>query len=125
MDFLDLFSNGKSDGPGPRRMDRAVWLRSIMDRGGADKRAGRCLGGTQRAGTRAHWCSPAAVEEDELDDAVPEGCSPEHERWRRGGATEAKNGSGLRSSQGRRRREGARGRGENEVVRAGVARCLL
>jgi hypothetical protein len=40
---------------------------------------------------RAHRCSPAAVEEDESDEAVPEGCSPVYERSRRGGAMEAKN----------------------------------
>jgi hypothetical protein len=50
------------------------------------------------AGARAHRCSPAAVEEDELNEAVPEGCSPEHERWRRGSVTEAKNGSSLSSA---------------------------
>jgi hypothetical protein len=52
------------------------------------------------AGARVCWCSPAMVEEDESDEAVPEGCSPEHVRWRRGSATEAKNGGGLSSSRG-------------------------
>jgi hypothetical protein len=34
----------------------------------------------RHAGTRAGRCSPAVVEEDEPDEAVPEGCSLEHER---------------------------------------------
>jgi hypothetical protein len=38
------------------------------------------------------------VEEDEPDEMVPEGCSPEHERRRRGGATEVKNGDDLSSA---------------------------
>jgi hypothetical protein len=53
-----------------------------------------------RAGAGAHRCSLAAVEEDEPDEAVPKGCSREHERWQRGDATEDKNGAGLSSSQG-------------------------
>jgi hypothetical protein len=44
MDFSDLFSNGKSDGPGPRRVDRVARLGSTVDRGGADKRARLRLG---------------------------------------------------------------------------------
>jgi hypothetical protein len=40
------------------------------------------------------------VEEDEPDEAVQEGCSPEYERQRRGGATEAKNVSSLSSARG-------------------------
>jgi hypothetical protein len=80
MDFSNLFSNEKSDGLGPRHVDRATWLRSTVERGGADKRAWRRLGGAWREGARAHWCSPAAMEEDEPDEEVPEGCSPEHER---------------------------------------------
>jgi hypothetical protein len=63
-------------------------------------------------GTRAHRCSLASVEEDEPDEAVLEGCSPEHDQWRRGGAMEAKNDGSLNSSRGRRGREGARERGE-------------
>jgi hypothetical protein len=57
----------------------------------------------RRAGARARWCSPAAVEEDEPDEAVPEGCSLEHERRQRGDVTEAKNGGGLSSTRGRRK----------------------
>jgi hypothetical protein len=70
MDFLDLFSNGKSNGPGPRRVDR----------GSVDKRARRSLASTWRVGARARWCSLVAVEEDELGEAVSKGCSPEHEQ---------------------------------------------
>jgi hypothetical protein len=50
---------------------------------------------------------------------APEGCSPEHERQRRCGAMEAKNGGGLSSSRGRSRAlrsSGERGKG---AVRAG------
>jgi hypothetical protein len=43
---------------------------------------------------RAHRCKPAAVE-DEPDEAVLEGCSPEHEQQWRDGTMEAKNGGGL------------------------------
>jgi hypothetical protein len=57
-------------------------------------------GGARRAGTRARQCSPAAVEEDEPDEVVPEGCSPEHERWQRGGTMEVKNDGGLSSARG-------------------------
>jgi hypothetical protein len=113
MDFSDLFSNGKSGGPGPRRVDRVARLGSTVDRGDADKRARRCLAGAWHAGARAHQCSLSSVEEDEPDEAVPEGCSPEHEwRWR-GGAMEAKNGGGLSMARGRRkarRSSGERGK---------------
>jgi hypothetical protein len=109
MDFSDLFSNGKSGGPGPRRVDRAARLESIMDQGGTDKRARRRLASVRNAGARAHRCSPAAVEEDEPDEAVPEGCSPEHEWWQRGGAIEVKNCGGLSSTQGRRKVRGSSG----------------
>jgi hypothetical protein len=100
MDFLDLFCNGKSGGPSPRRVDRVARLGSTMDRGGADKRAWRCLAGARRMGARAYRCSPAVVEEDESDGVVSEGCSPKHERRRRCGATEARNGGGLSSARG-------------------------
>jgi hypothetical protein len=103
MDFSDLFSNGKSGGPGPRCMDRAVRPRSTMDRGGADKRARWHLAGARRVGARSHWCSPSVVEEDVLDEAVPKGCSSEHERWWRGGMTKAKHGGGLSLAQGQRK----------------------
>jgi hypothetical protein len=46
----------------------------------------------RRVGARAHRCSPAAVKEDEPNEAVLEGCAPER---RRGGTTEAKNDGGL------------------------------
>jgi hypothetical protein len=49
---------------------------------------------------RAHRWSPAVVEGGEPDEAVPEGCSPEHERRRRGGAMAMKTGGGLSSLQG-------------------------
>jgi hypothetical protein len=103
MDFSDVFSNGKSDGPGPQRVDRAARLGSTVDRGSVDKRVRRHLGGARHTGARAHWCSPTVVEEDEPDEAVPKGCSPEHERWGRGGATKMKNGSGFSSARGRRK----------------------
>jgi hypothetical protein len=64
---------------------------------------GRCLGGVRHTGARARRCSPAVVEEDELDEAVPEGCSLEHERRRRGDGMEVKNSYGLSSTRGRRR----------------------
>jgi phage protein D len=66
MNFSDLFSNGKSSESGPWRLDWAAQLGSTVDQGDADKRARQRL--------------PAAVEEDKLDEAVSEGCSPEHER---------------------------------------------
>jgi hypothetical protein len=90
-----------------------------------DKRAWQCLAGAQRAGTGAHRCSLAVVEEDESDEAVLEGCSPEHEQQRRGGTMEEKNGGGLSSSRGRRKMQeisGERGKG---AVRAGVLCALL
>jgi hypothetical protein len=54
----------------------------------------------QCTGARARRCSPAAVEEDELDEVVLEGCSLEHEHRRRGDAMEAKNSDGLSSARG-------------------------
>jgi hypothetical protein len=54
-------------------VDRVARLRSTVDRGGVDKRARRCLAGAQRAGARAHRCSPAMVEEDEPDEACRRG----------------------------------------------------
>jgi hypothetical protein len=68
------------------------------------------------AGARAHRFLLAVVEEDE---AVTEGCSPEHERRQRGGATEEKIGGSLSSARGS---SGERGKG---AVRAGGARRLL
>jgi hypothetical protein len=84
-------------------VDRVARLGSTVDRGGTDKRVRRCLADALCAGTRAHRCSPATVEEDELDEAVSERCSPEHERWRRGSMMDAKNGGGLSSARGRRK----------------------
>jgi hypothetical protein len=49
------------------------------------------------------------VEEDEPDEAVPEGCSQEHERWQRGGVMEAKNGDSLSSARGQRKARGSSG----------------
>jgi hypothetical protein len=95
MDFLDLFSNGKSGGPGPQHVDQAARLGSTVDLGDADKRARWHLAGVRRAGARAHRCSPAVVEEDKPDEAVPEGCSLERTS---GGVTEAKIGGGLSSA---------------------------
>jgi hypothetical protein len=63
----------------------------------------------RRADARACRCSPAAVEEDEPDEAVPAGCSLEHERRQRADATEAKNGGGLSSARVRRKARGSSG----------------
>jgi hypothetical protein len=71
-----------------RRGSGPPWIEAVWTRG---------RGGAWRAGARARQCSPTMVEEDE---AVPEGCSPEHERQRRGDAMEAKNGGGLSSPRG-------------------------
>jgi hypothetical protein len=66
-----LFFNRKyGGGPGPWRVDR----------GGVVKRVQRCFAGAWHVGARARRCSPATVEEGKLDEAVLEGCSPEHER---------------------------------------------
>jgi hypothetical protein len=61
---------------------------------------------TEAARTRGRRCSPMVVEEDE---AVPKGCSLEHEQRRRGDAMEAKNGDGLSSARGRRKARGSSG----------------
>jgi hypothetical protein len=60
----------------------------------------------RRTRIRARQYSPAMVEEDE---AVPEGCSPEHERRWRGGVTEAKNDDDLSSAWGQRKARGSLG----------------
>jgi hypothetical protein len=88
-------------------MEEVARLGSTVDQGGTDKRARRRLGSMRHMGTRAHRCSPMAVEENEPDEAVPEGCSPEHEWRRRGDAMEVKNGSGLSSAGGRRKVRGS------------------
>jgi hypothetical protein len=46
------------------------------------------------------WWSQVVVEGGKPDEAVPEGCSLEHERWRRGGVIVKKTGGGLKSPQG-------------------------
>jgi hypothetical protein len=52
------------------------------------------------------------VEEDERDEAVPEGCSTEHKQQWRGDAMTAKSGGGLSLAQMQRRvRESSRARG--------------
>jgi hypothetical protein len=87
---------------------------SMVDRGGADKRTRRHLVGARRVGAIAHRWLLAAGEGAELYEAVLEGCSPKHERWRRGGAMAKKTGGGLSSLQGRRKARGSsgvRGRG--------------
>jgi hypothetical protein len=106
---LGLLFNGKFGGPGPQHVDRAARLGSTVDRGGTDKRVQQCLVGAWHVGAGASRCSSAVVEEDESDVAVPEGCSPEHERRRRGSATEEKNGGSLSSSRGRRKERGTSG----------------
>jgi hypothetical protein len=79
MDFSDLFFNGKiqwtgSTTHGPGGVTQVhCGLRWCGQKGAATP----CW----RAGVRAHWCSSTAMEEDELDEAVPEGCSQEHEMW--------------------------------------------
>jgi hypothetical protein len=62
---------------------------------------------------RGHRCSPVVAEEDEQDEAVPKGCSPEHQRRWRGDVTMAKSDGDLISAQERRRaRERSRARGK-------------
>jgi hypothetical protein len=46
---------------------------------------------------------------DEPGKAVPEGCSLKHKWWRRGGATEVKDGGGLSSVRGQRKARGSSG----------------
>jgi hypothetical protein len=84
-------------------MNRAAWLGSTMDQGGADKRAWRRLAGVRHVGARDRRCSLVAMEEDEPDEAVAEGYSPKHERRWRGGMMKGKNGGGLSSARGRRK----------------------
>jgi hypothetical protein len=66
-----------------------------------------------------------AVEEDELDEAVLEGCSLEHERRRRGDEMEAKNNNGLSSVRGRSKAQWSSGERGQRAVRAGGACHLL
>jgi hypothetical protein len=58
----------------------------------------QCLVGVRHTGMRARRCSPVVMEEDELDEVVLKGCSPKHERQRRGGAMEVKIRGGLSST---------------------------
>jgi hypothetical protein len=50
---------------------------------------------------------PTVAGEGEEDEAEPVRGSPELKLWWRGGAMEVKNGDGLKSAQGRKRREKA------------------
>jgi hypothetical protein len=89
----NLMDRSTTRGPGS-----AAWVHRGPRRHGQES----AVAPWQRVGARAHRSSPAAVEEDEPDDPMPEGLSSEHGWWRRGGATEAKNG-GLISVRGRRK----------------------
>jgi hypothetical protein len=62
-----------------------------------------------RVCARAHRCSLAVVERCEPDEAVPEGCSLEHEWRQRGGVMVKKTGSGLSSLRGQRKVRGSKG----------------
>jgi hypothetical protein len=54
-------------------------------------------------GTRDHWCLPAVAEEEGQDEAMLEGCSPEHEQQRGGGVATVKSSGGLSSAREQRR----------------------
>jgi hypothetical protein len=75
----------------------------------------------RRTGAWSHRCSPTAEEEDEPDEAVPEGCSLEHEQRWRFIAMEMKIGGSLSSARGRRKARGSSGEWGNGAVRAGGA----
>jgi hypothetical protein len=99
------------------------WTGSTVDQGGADKRARLCLAGMWHAGARARWCRSVMAEEDEPDEPVSEGCSPEHEqRWR--GRASAKKTGGKSSSSGewrRARKAWKRGGGGVRMTEGGSA----
>jgi hypothetical protein len=78
MDFPNLFSNEKSGGPDPRRVDRTAWLRSMVDRGGVNKRARRCLVGARRAG----HCGPRRLVGYSGEAVVERRRGDRDERWR-------------------------------------------
>jgi hypothetical protein len=68
--------------------------------------AGRYFTIAWHTGARDRWRSPALAEEDKSDEAVPAGCSLEHEQRRRGGTIAAEDGgrsftSRERQSEGR------------------------
>jgi hypothetical protein len=77
-----------------------------VDRCGTDKRARRRHTSVRHMGTRAHRCSPVVAEEDEMDEAVPEGCSPEHERRRLELGVRTKEGTRELGREGKRGSEG-------------------
>jgi hypothetical protein len=52
----------------------------------------------RRASASDHRCSSVVAEEDEQDEAVPEGCSLEHNLQQRGGLTMVKSGGDLCST---------------------------
>jgi hypothetical protein len=63
------------------------------------------------------------VGEDEEDEVVLRGCSLEHGRWQRGGATEAKSGGDLSSVWERgRARENSKESGEGAACDGGEER---
>jgi hypothetical protein len=106
---VELFFNGKFGGLGPPSLNWATRPGSMVDRGGADKRARRHLASAQRVGARPHRCSSVAVEGGEPDEAVREGCSSEHKRRQKGGVTPKKTGGGLSSLRGLRKARGTSG----------------
>jgi hypothetical protein len=68
---------------------------------------------------RRHRCSLAVAEEEE-DEVMSEGCSPEHQQWQRGGAMMTKSGGGSSSMRERKRaRESSRARGKGAGCYAG------
>jgi hypothetical protein len=103
--FLDLFSNGKIRGLGPQCGGPMARSGSTVDHGRRRHWARRCLISVRRTSARACQSSPAVVEGDEGDEAVPEGHSPEDERQRRGDAMMVKSGSGLSSARSRSRKK--------------------
>jgi hypothetical protein len=87
---------------------------STMDRRWCRQEVRRRLAGARHVGAWGHRCSPTVAREDEEDEAKPVRDSPKHERWRGGGATEAKSNGGLGSvREWRKTREnsGVRGKG--------------
>jgi hypothetical protein len=89
---LGLFLNGKTRGPGPQRCGPAVrsgpqWTKSRADR----RRSGA-------PGTARPRSSLPVAREDEEDEAVPRGCSPEHGQRQRGRVIEAKSGGDSSSA---------------------------
>jgi hypothetical protein len=106
---LELFLNVITHGPGPQQCGPAVRSGPRWTESSADRRRGGALSARSVLGIVGSGSSPTVAREDEEDEAVPRGCSPEHGQRRRGDAMEACSRVGCSPFIGARERQGGGG----------------